>query len=51
VSRKKERDAAAAEVVRVAEKAKLAARGKRDEPDAADSKDVLGDEGNEDVIF
>ncbi len=48
MSGKKERDAAAAEKIRLLEKQKLAVRGKRDE---VESKDVLADEDNEDVIF
>jgi V-type H+-transporting ATPase subunit D len=48
VSGKKERDAAAAEKVRLAERRKRAAA---DRDDGAETKDVLADEGNEDVIF
>jgi V-type H+-transporting ATPase subunit D len=48
VSGKKERDAAAAEKIRLLEKQKLAARERREE---VESKDVLADEDNEDVIF
>ena len=47
VSGKKEREAAAAEKIRLAEKQKRAAADKDD----VETKDVLGDEGNEDVIF
>ena len=47
VSGKKEREAAAAEKIRLAEKKKRAAA----ERDDVETKDVLGDEGNEDVIF
>jgi V-type H+-transporting ATPase subunit D len=47
VSGKKEREAAAAEKIRLAEKQKRAAADRDD----VETKDVLGDEGNEDVIF
>jgi V-type H+-transporting ATPase subunit D len=49
VSGKKERDAAAAEKARQDEE-KTASQKKTPE-DAADTKDLLGDEDNEDVIF
>jgi len=47
VSGKKEREAAAAEKVRLAERQKRAAT----DADEAQTSDVLADEGNEDVIF
>jgi len=52
VSGKKERDAAAAEKVRQAEKAAASKKEANAEgEDAKDTKDLFGDEDNEDVIF
>ena len=49
VSGKKERDAAAAEKARQEEKKKVTQ--KESPEDSEDTKDLLGDEENEDVIF
>lgn len=52
VSGKKERDAAAAEKVRQAEKAAASKNEVNAEgEEAKDTKDLFGDEDNEDVIF
>jgi len=52
VSGKKERDAAAAEKIRQAEKAKLSkSQAEAEAGDAKDTKDLFGDAENEDVIF
>jgi V-type H+-transporting ATPase subunit D len=49
VSGKKERDAAAAEKARSEERKKATQEGSPE--DSRDSKDLLGDDENEDVIF
>lgn len=56
MSGKKQRDAAAEEAVRqeqknAEDKAEAAAEDKAAASDAKESKDLLGDEDNEDVIF
>jgi V-type H+-transporting ATPase subunit D len=52
VSGKKERDAKAAEVIRLAEKQRLKDEDKaNDLREEQESKDLLGDADNEDVIF
>lgn len=50
VSGKKQRDAAAEEKLRLAARAAAAAEGKDDRA-GDDTKDLLGDDENEDVIF